>query len=129
MSDDVHNALERMIFRQKRFKISHIVDGYSGFVFIDSKGRLQNEYKFLCTLKRITARYSKETREPFPHVTPHVFRHTFCTNMANAGMPPVALQYLMGHTDASVTFGVYTHSSFENAQKAFEKVAEMAAGE
>ena len=24
--------------------------------------------------------------KPLPHITPHVFRHTFCTNMATAGM-------------------------------------------
>lgn len=129
MSSEVRKALERMVLRQKKFKIARIVDGYSGFVFVDSKGNLQNEFKFLCALNRITDRYTKETQKTFPHVTPHIFRHTFCTNMANAGMPPVALQYLMGHANATMTFGVYTHSGFENAQKAFEKVMEIAAGE
>ncbi|WP_152037371.1 tyrosine-type recombinase/integrase, partial [Streptococcus pneumoniae] len=30
-------------------------------------------------------------------ITPHSLRHTFCTNYANAGMNPKALQYIMGH--------------------------------
>jgi len=34
-----------------------------------------------------------------PHITPHVFRHTFCTNMANAGMDVKNLQYLMEHPE------------------------------
>ena len=33
---------------------------------------------------------------PLPHITPHVFRHTFCTNYANDGMDIKNLQYLMG---------------------------------
>ena len=31
--------------------------------------------------------------KPLPHITPHVFRHTFCTNMASAGMDIKNLQY------------------------------------
>lgn len=37
--------------------------------------------------------------KPLPHITPHVFRHTFCTNMTNAGMDIKNLQYVMGHSD------------------------------
>ena len=40
--------------------------------------------------------------KPLPHITPHVFRHTFCTNMANAGMDIKTLQYVMGHSDVGV---------------------------
>ena len=31
-----------------------------------------------------------------------------------------SLQYLMGHSNASVTLDVYTHSSFESVERAFE---------
>ena len=53
--------------------------------------------------------------KPLPHITPHVFRHTFCTNYANAGMDIKNLQYLMGHSDAGVTLNVYTHASYSHA--------------
>lgn len=46
--------------------------------------------------------------KPLPHITPHVFRHTFCTNYANDGMDIKNLQYLMGHSDAGITLNVYT---------------------
>ncbi len=52
---------------------------------------------------------------PLPHITPHVFRHTFCTNMANAGMDIKTLQYVMGHSDVGVTLNVYTHASYDRA--------------
>ena len=50
--------------------------------------------------------------KPLPHITPHVFRHTFCTNMANAGMDIKTLQYVMGHSDVGVTLNVYTQASY-----------------
>ena len=34
-----------------------------------------------------------------PNITPHVCRHTYCSNMAKSGMNPKTLQYLMGHSD------------------------------
>ncbi len=32
-------------------------------------------------------------------MTPHVCRHTFCSNQARAGMNPKVLQYVMGHSE------------------------------
>lgn len=55
-------------------------------------------------------------------ITPHVLRHTFCTNMANAGMDIKSLQYLMGHADAGVTMNVYTHASYDHAAQSMQKI-------
>ena len=52
-----------------------------------------------------------------PPITPHVCRHTFCSNMAKSGMNLKTLQYLMGHSDIAMTFNVYTHVGFEDAEK------------
>ena len=60
--------------------------------------------------------------DPFPTITPYVLRHTFCTNMANAGMAIKDLQYLMGHSDADVTLNVYTHASYAHAESAMWKI-------
>lgn len=35
-------------------------------------------------------------------MTPQMLRHTFCTNLANAGVNPKALQYIMGHSNSSI---------------------------
>lgn len=53
---------------------------------------------------------------------PHVCRHTYCSNMAKSGMNPKALQYLMGHSDISVTLNTYTHVNLEDAR---EEVARL----
>ena len=50
-------------------------------------------------------------------ITPHVCWHTYCTNMAKSGMNPKALQYLMGHSDISVTLNTYTHVNLEDARE------------
>ena len=51
-----------------------------------------------------------------PVITPHVCRHTYCSNMAKSGMNPKALQYLMGHAEISVTLNTYTHVNLEDAR-------------
>ena len=63
--------------------------------------------------------------EPLPHITPHVFRHTFCTNMANAGMDIKSLQYVMGHSDAGITLNVYTHASYDRAAEQMSKLIDF----
>ncbi len=49
-------------------------------------------------------------------------RHTYCTNMAKSGISVKTLQYLMGHSDISVTMNVYTHLKLEDAQDELEKL-------
>ena len=56
-----------------------------------------------------------------PSITPHVCRHTYCSNMARARMNPKTLQYLMGHSDISVTMNTYTHLGLEDAKDEIEK--------
>lgn len=71
----------------------------------------------------ICEKYNKIYREQIPKITPHVCRHTYCTNMALAGMNPKTLQYLMGHSEIGVTLDVYTHMSFEDARDEMEKMS------
>ena len=49
-------------------------------------------------------------------MTPHTMRHTFCTRMANTGMNPKALQYIMGHANIVMTLNYYAHATFQSAQ-------------
>ena len=57
--------------------------------------------------------------------TPHVCRHTYCSNMAKSGMNPKTLQYLMGHSDIAVTLNVYTHIGLDDATEELRKLEEM----
>lgn len=117
MTEEVYQSLQKIVARRKQLKTEMVVDGYSGFILLDKNDRpkvalhIENECRW--ALKKYKKLYPEQ---PLPHITPHVFRHTFCTNMANAGMNIKNLQYLMGHSDANVTMNVYTHMSYIQAE-------------
>ena len=58
-------------------------------------------------------------------LTPHVCRHTYCSNMAKSGMNPKTLQYLMGHSDISVTMNVYMHIGSDDAEEELKRMEEF----
>jgi len=60
---------------------------------------------------------------PLPKITPHILRHTFCTNMVNRGVIPKHLQYLMGHNDISITMNVYTSIEQEQVFLSMKKLS------
>ena len=45
--------------------------------------------------------------------------------MAKSGMNPKTLQYLMGHSDISVTLNVYTHVNFDDAKAEIARLKVM----
>ncbi len=74
-------------------------------------------------MEHIIEKYNKIYCIQMPKVTPHVCRHTFCSNMAKSGMNPKTLQYIMGHSDISVTLNTYTHVNFDDAKEELRRVA------
>ena len=74
-------------------------------------------------MEHIVQKYNKIYRIQMPKVSPHVCRHTFCSNMAKSGMNPKTLQYIMGHADISVTLNTYTHVKFDDAKDELLRVA------
>lgn len=90
---------------------------YILFLEIFSNIRYKNSVFFYNNaLNGLVKKHNKMFRDyELPHITPHVLRHTFCTNMANARMTPNNLQYIMGHKNITMTLGYYTHASCESA--------------
>ena len=72
------------------------------------------------------AKHNRIYKEQLPKITPHVCRHTYCSNMAKSGMNPKTLQYLMGHSDIGVTLNTYTHLGAEDAKEELGKSAKRA---
>lgn len=64
--------------------------------------------------QHIVDKYNKTYKEELPKITPHICRHTYCSHMASSGVNPKHLQYLMGHSEISVTLDVYTHVDWDN---------------
>ena len=45
--------------------------------------------------------------------------------MAKTGMSPKTLQYLMGHSDISVTMNTYTHVRFDDAEEELRRLEDF----
>lgn len=56
-------------------------------------------------------------------INTHSLRHTYATRSIEAGMTPVVLQKLMGHTDVKITLNTYTSVFNEFKQDELDKVA------
>lgn len=69
-------------------------------------------------------RFNDIYRVQMPNITPHVCRHTYCSNM-KSGMNPKTLQYLMGHSDIGVTLNTYTHLGLEDAEDELKRLEDL----
>ena len=57
-----------------------------------------------------------------PQFSSHTLRHTYATRSIEAGVTPVVLQKLMGHTDVSITLNTYTFVLDKYKETEIEKV-------
>lgn len=121
---EVKEAFQRILANRKNPKVEPMVDGYSGFLFLDKNDRPMVALHWEKYFQHIREKYNKIYRAQMPKVTPHVCRHTFCSNMAKSGMNPKTLQYIMGHSDISVTLNTYTHLNYDDAEEEMQKVVE-----
>ena len=126
MTPEVKEAFQRILANRKNPKVEPMVDGYSGFLYLDKNGRPMVALHWEKYFQHIREKYNKIYRVQMPKVTPHVCRHTFCSNMAKSGMNPKTLQYIMGHSDISVTLNTYTHLNYDDAEEEMQKVVGIA---
>ncbi|WP_296117863.1 site-specific integrase [uncultured Eubacterium sp.] len=124
LTPEVKEAFQRILANRKNPKVEPMVDGYSGFLYLDKNGRPMVALHWEKYFQHIREKYNKIYRVQMPKVTPHVCRHTFCSNMAKSGMNPKTLQYIMGHSDISVTLNTYTHLNYDDAEEEMQKVVE-----
>ncbi len=122
ISDAVCAAFKRIIDKRPKPKVEPMIDGHAGFLYLDKKGEPMVALHWEKYFQHICEKYNSIYKVPIPKVTPHVCRHTYCSNMAHSGMNPKTLQYLMGHSDISVTLNTYAHTSFELAEQELKKV-------
>lgn len=122
MTDDVAQCFRAIIEDREPPEHERIIDGYGGFLFTDKKGYPEVAMHWEHRFKHMVNRYNEIYRVQMPKITPHVCRHTYCSNMAKAGMNPKTLQYLMGHSDIGVTLNTYTHLGLEDAEDELKRV-------
>lgn len=125
MNEAVYNAFQSAVRNRQPPKVEMMVNGYSGFLFLNRLGRPQVAYNIIHSMKFVVSQYNKSHAVQLPHVTPHILRHTFCSRMAAAGMKPKQLQYLMGHSNIQTTLNIYAHCDYEVAEKEMERVLQL----
>ena len=102
-----------------------IIDGCTGFLFLDKDGKPKVAMHLQGYMRGVRKRYAKKYGNTMPAVTPHVLRHTFCTNL-QPRIDVKSLQYLMGHSSASMTLDIYSHCDYDMVERAFREAMKLA---
>lgn len=98
------------------------LDGKRNFLFLNRSGNLTSPQRWDSLFRRVLNSYNESASIPISMLSPHICRHTFCSNMAKSGMNPKVLQYIMGHEDVSVTLNVYTHLNILDVKSEIERL-------
>lgn len=96
----------------KEYMLTHKKNEY-GYVFTNSKGEQITDRGIRYIIDNIMKRLSVKV-----HVTPHVLRHTFATDMLNNGCDIKIVQELLGHSSLRTT-EVYTHVTNERLKQVY----------
>lgn len=124
MTPEVADCFRRIIADRCKPKVEPMINGYTGFLFLDKNEMPMVALHWEKYFQHILEKYNSIYKVQMPKITPHVCRHTFCSKMAKSGMNPKTLQYIMGHSDISVTLNTYSHVGFEDAKEEMSRVAE-----
>ena len=124
-TEEVARCFQAIIEDREPQQREKMIDGYAGFLFYDKDNNplvaMHWEHRF----NHMVQRYNDIYRIQIPNITPHVCRHTYCSNMAKSGMNPKTLQYLMGHSDIGVTLNTYTHLGLEDAEDELKRMEDL----
>ena len=124
MSEKVYQALKRAV--KNRGKAARSISGVTPTSCSSTKAAFPKrrscyESMFLGLVRKYNKHHKPD--EALPNITPHTMRHTFCTRLAQAGMNPKDLQYIMGHSNITMTLNYYAHADYASAKAAMDKLA------
>lgn len=125
MTQEVFECFQAILEDRGTSKKEKMIDGYVGFLFLDKNGLPEVAMHWEHRFNHMVNRYNEIYKVQMPNITPHVCRHTYCSNMARARMNPKTLQYLMGHSDIGVTMNTDTHLGFDDAKDEMIRLEEL----
>ena len=112
-----------------------VIDGMSGFIFINRNGGVPNPQTINRTIKRIAHSYNseevvrakKEHRDPIilPDFSCHHLRYTFCTRLCEHETNLKVIQAIMGHRNIETTMYVYAEATERKKQQTFENLSKL----
>ena len=136
MLDTVRDAflMEREEQEENGFNQT-VIDGMSGFVFVNRDGGVPNPQTINRTIKRISHSYNceevikakKERRDPIiiPDFSCHHLRHTFCTRLCEHENNLKVIQAIMGHRNIETTMDIYAEATERKKQETFEELSKL----
>ena len=116
MLPEVRDALLRVKAEQEiNGKCESVVDGYSGFVFMNRDRNVMMFSSVNKAIARIIKEYNEQASEDksvknpilLPNFSSHSLRHTFCTRLFELTQDFKAIQEIMGHADVQTTMNIY----------------------
>lgn len=133
MLKEVRKAfLEEKEKQMAKGQCESVIDGYSGFVFSNSRNHAHKPNTINRVIESIVNNYNKEElelakkekREPFQirHFSVHNFRHTFATRYCQIETNLKTIQEIMGHSDISITMQIYAEATEESKARSFENL-------
>ncbi len=120
LTDKAFAAFKSVITNRPRVQIEMMIDGVSGFLFLDKNGRPKVAMHIQNYMRGIQEKYRAKYGQGMPTVSPHVLRHTFCTRMVQSGLDIKSVQYVMGHSKPDISLSVYTHADYDFIEQAFK---------
>ena len=122
LSRETIQAFQRVMKKRPKAE-PFVIDGQSNFLFVNHKGKPKVAIDYNALFVRMVKKYNKHHKDsPLPHITPHTLRHTFCTRLASKNMNPKDLQYIMGHSNISITMNWYAHASIDTAKSEVQRL-------
>ena len=130
MLKDVRETLQAIKEIQTHKKYDpFVVDGYTGFIFLNNNGKVFTPAAVFDALQNIVATYNrteafaaqKEERDAklLPRFSAHILRHTFCTRLCEQEQDTRLIQDVMGHKNIRTTMEIYADVTESRKQKEF----------
>ncbi|MGD6845269.1 tyrosine-type recombinase/integrase [Bacillus infantis] len=121
IDDDIIALLREHKKKQNKIKLANRTkypDYHdANFIFCRENGYPYIQKNLIVRMQRILKKTSIEK-----HATPHIFRHTHISMMAEAGIDLPTIMKRVGHDDMKTTMRVYTHVTNKMKKNAAERI-------
>lgn len=126
MSDTVCNSLHNIIEHRNCGTVEPMIDGHCGFLMLTKGDNPVIAADLESIMRRVVNKYNREHPDnPLPRITPHIFRHTLCSNLLNKGMSAANVAAMMGHDNPTTTMKYYAHANNEQAINQMRQILEF----